>query len=95
LTIASEISSAREVLREIGFYCDSKNVSEFAGKAIALLDNPGSYLSATKASYSRSEELQWRLRAKRILEFVESVCVAIISLLEHDLYVVAEIEYWF
>ena len=72
-TIASEIPSAREVLRETGFYCDSKSVSEFADKAIALLDNPESYLSATKASYSRSGELQWRLRAKRILEFVEGI----------------------
>lgn len=71
--IASEIPSVREVLRETGFYCDSRNVAEFADKAIALLDNPESYLSATKASYSRSGELQWRLRARRILEFVEGI----------------------
>ncbi|MFZ2171513.1 MAG: glycosyltransferase [Methylococcaceae bacterium] len=72
-TIASEIPSARAVLREAGFYCDSKNVTEFVDKAIALLADADSYLSATKASYSRSGELQWRLRAKRILEFVEGI----------------------
>ncbi len=91
--IASEIPSVREVLRETGFYCDSKNVTEFADKAIALLDDTESYLLATKASYSRSRELQWRLRARRILDFFEGVCIAILSFLEYDLYVVAEIEY--
>ncbi len=72
-TIASEIPSVREVLRETGFYCDSKKVSEFADNTIALLDDADAYLLATKASYSRSRELQWRLRARRILEFVEGI----------------------
>jgi glycosyltransferase involved in cell wall biosynthesis len=72
-TIASEIPSTREVLREAGFYCDSKNVSEFADKAIALLDDAQAYGLASKASYSRRLELQWPMRAKRILEFVEGI----------------------
>ncbi|MDD5321283.1 MAG: glycosyltransferase [Methylococcales bacterium] len=93
-TIASEIPSVREVLRETGFYCDSKKVSEFADNTIALLDDADAYLLATKASYSRSHELQWRLRAKRILEFVEGMCIAILGFFEHDLFVVAEIEFW-
>jgi glycosyltransferase involved in cell wall biosynthesis len=71
--IASEIPSAREVLREAGFYCKSNDVSGFAHKTIALLDDKASYLSATQASYSRSCELQWQLRARRILEFVGSI----------------------
>lgn len=70
-TLASEIPSAREVLRESGFYCDSRKASEFAAKAIALLDDAEAYELATKASYSRSMALQWRLRAQRILEFVQ------------------------
>lgn len=72
-TVASEIPSTREVLREAGFYCDSKNVSEFADKTIALLDDAESYGLASKASYSRSMELQWRMRAKHILEFAEGI----------------------
>jgi glycosyltransferase involved in cell wall biosynthesis len=70
-TLASEIPSAREVLRASGFYCDSRKTSEFAAKAIALLDDAESYELASQASYSRGMELQWRLRAQRILEFVQ------------------------
>lgn len=70
-TLASEIPSAREVLGASGFYCDSRKASEFAAKAIALLDDAESYELASQASYSRGMELQWRLRAQRILEFVQ------------------------
>jgi glycosyltransferase involved in cell wall biosynthesis len=72
-TVASDMPSAREVLREAGCYCDSRKASEFAAKVIALLDDAEAYASASKAGYARSMALQWRLRAQRILEFVKDL----------------------
>ncbi|MGZ8135696.1 MAG: glycosyltransferase [Methylococcaceae bacterium] len=71
--IASELPSIREVLRETGFYCNSRNVSEFADHAIRLLDSEDAYLSASQASYARSRELQWRFRAQSILNFAATL----------------------
>lgn len=62
---------------------------------VLSLQERADYLSATNASYSRSCEPHWRLRAKRILDFFEGMFIAILSVVEHDLYVVAEIEYGF
>jgi glycosyltransferase involved in cell wall biosynthesis len=70
--LASELPSVREVLRQTGFYCSSKNVAEFASKAITILDDPSLYASASAASYARRDELQWRLRAQHIIDFVEN-----------------------
>jgi glycosyltransferase involved in cell wall biosynthesis len=71
--IASDLPSTREVLRETACYCDSQTVLEFANNAIALLDDAETYLSASLASYSRSRELHWKLRAQRILDFVDKI----------------------
>jgi glycosyltransferase involved in cell wall biosynthesis len=71
--IASALPSIREVLRETGFYCDSRNVSEFANNAIRLLNDESAYLSASQTSYVRSCQLQWRFRAQHILKFASTL----------------------
>lgn len=69
--LTSDLPSVREVLRETGFYCASKNVDDFACNALMLLDDPALYATASTASYARRDELQWPLRAQAILDFVE------------------------
>jgi glycosyltransferase involved in cell wall biosynthesis len=71
--LASDLPSVREVLRDTGFYCSSKDAAEFAAQAFLLLDNPELYASASMASYARRDDLQWRMRSQKILDFVETI----------------------
>lgn len=73
--IASELPSVRDLLRETGHYCDSRNAAEFAEQAIKLLDDADAYEKASRMSYRRAGELHWRHRAKQLIEFVKSLGV--------------------
>lgn len=67
--VSSALPSLFEVLREHGHYCDPKNVSGYAEKIINLLEDAQLYAQASLGAYKRSTELQWRSRAKQILDF--------------------------
>ncbi len=69
--LASDLPSVRDVLRETGFYCSSKNPADFANKAIMLLEDQSLYASASAASYARRDELRWPQRAKSIMDFID------------------------
>nr|WP_305909992.1 glycosyltransferase [Methylomarinum sp. Ch1-1]MDP4522937.1 glycosyltransferase [Methylomarinum sp. Ch1-1] len=68
--VASDLPSTREVLRETGLYCSSRNATEFAEAIEQLLDHSQNYQSASKLSYRRSLQLQWYLRAEKILRLL-------------------------
>jgi hypothetical protein len=71
--IASELPSIRDVLRETGSYCDSKNAAEFAAQAIKLHDNPTLYIQTSLATYQRAGELSWPGWALKLLNFAASL----------------------
>jgi glycosyltransferase involved in cell wall biosynthesis len=66
---ASELPSIRDLLREAGNYCDSHKVTEFAAQIQHLLDDKDAYARVSQATYQRARELQWPMRAQRLVEF--------------------------
>lgn len=71
--VASELPSIREVLQGTGHYCDCRNAAEFADRIIKLLDHADAYQQASLFSDQRAQVLQWRSRARRILDFAATL----------------------
>ena len=65
--VASNLPSIQEVLQNSGCLCSSSVVREFAEAIESLLDNQTVYQSYSQLSYQRSEQLQWRHRADKVL----------------------------
>jgi glycosyltransferase involved in cell wall biosynthesis len=65
--IASDLPSIREVLQNSGCLCSSSVAREFAEAIEKLLENQELYQSYSQLSYQRSELLQWRHRAEKVL----------------------------
>ncbi len=68
--IASDLPSTREVLQFSGCFCTSSAAKEFALMVEKLLESPSAYQALSQSSYARSEQLQWYLRAEKILQFL-------------------------
>lgn len=67
--IASEIPSTREVLRNAGHYCFSKEAVQFSKVIDELLESNLIYQASSAKSYQRRVQLQWYSRAEKILQF--------------------------
>ncbi len=65
--IASDLPSIREVLQNSGCLCSSSVAREFAMTIEKLLESQEVYQSHSQLSYQRSELLQWRHRAEKVL----------------------------
>lgn len=68
--VASELPSLREVMQDAGSYCCSSDATQFSQAIEVLLENNLSYKTASQNSYQRNTKLQWRLRAKKILQML-------------------------
>ncbi len=69
--VASDLPSIREVLQNSGRLCSSSAAKQFAEAIETLLENQADYQSYSQLSYQRSELLQWRLRAEKVLSHFE------------------------
>lgn len=65
--VASDLPSIREILQNSGRLCSSSDAEQFAEAIETLLENQAVYQSYSQLSYQRSELLQWRLRAEKVL----------------------------
>jgi len=68
--VASELPSTREVLQYAGNYCSSVEASQFSNNIERLLDSESIFQRSSDDSYKRSIELQWYIRAEKILNFL-------------------------
>lgn len=68
--VASELPSTREVLGLAGNYTPAGDGAAVLREILRLLDDPAAYAQAAEAARTRGEELGWRKRAKRLVEFV-------------------------
>jgi glycosyltransferase involved in cell wall biosynthesis len=73
-TIASDLPSTRGLLGSSGAarYVAAGDPSGFAQAAVALLDDAKSYQAATSAALIRAQEVSWKSRVSKLLEFVRA-----------------------
>jgi glycosyltransferase involved in cell wall biosynthesis len=71
-TIASDLPSTRALLGSSGaaHYVAAGDPNSFAQAAVALLDDAKSYQAATSAALVRAQEVSWKSRVSRLVEFV-------------------------
>lgn len=68
--VASDLPSTREVLETAGTYTLAGDGAAVLREVLRLLDDPAAFAHAAEAARKRGEELGWRKRAKRLVEFV-------------------------
>lgn len=68
--VASELPSTHEVLQSAAVYCSSSLVTQYVNAIDGMLDNKQLYNEMSEKSYERSNQLQWRSRAEKILQLV-------------------------
>jgi glycosyltransferase involved in cell wall biosynthesis len=73
-TIASDLPSTRGLLGSSGAarYVAPGDPSGFAQAAVALLDDAKSYQAATLAALVRAQEVSWKSRVSKLVEFVRA-----------------------
>lgn len=69
--VASDLPSTREVLGAAGNYAPAGDAAAVLREILRLLDDPAAYAHAAGAARARGEELAWRHRAERLVEFAE------------------------
>ncbi|PID73526.1 MAG: hypothetical protein CSB33_03295 [Desulfobacterales bacterium] len=71
--IGSDLPSVREVAGDAGLFTAPEDEDAFVAAALALLDDPDRYARAAAAARRRAMELQWRLRAEGIMDFIDFI----------------------
>jgi glycosyltransferase involved in cell wall biosynthesis len=73
-TIASDLPSTRGLLGSGGAACyvAAGDPNGFAQAAVALLDDTKSYQAATLAALVRAQEVSWKSRVSKLVEFVQA-----------------------
>ncbi|MGR9036442.1 MAG: hypothetical protein ACU83O_07615, partial [Gammaproteobacteria bacterium] len=70
--VASDLPSNCDLLKMAGICCSSCEALGFAHAIEELLENRDAYHAASERSYQRSAQLQWHLRAEKIMSFLPS-----------------------
>ena len=66
--VASDLPSTRALLGDAGSYCRAADIQAFGRRILALLDTTDRYIEAAQASAAQAVALDWRQRARRIID---------------------------